>query len=297
MPAGYPRPPRPNPATPPGKLRGAVAVGPEVGHPLDNPLWTALTGPQAHLAIRHGHAARFPADVSPFAAVANPVGEPMLEVSERGVGYVEPTERRVRSIRIGTEWADLAVLAGPGGTVVVPGAPAQSPPGWESVWEIPGVQMEGSGLDAAADPEAVPLGPADVPEMLDLVARTRPGPFLPRTITLGTYLGIRRGGVLVAMAGERMRPPGWGEISAVCTDPAQRGQGLAGRLVRAVGAVVRERGDVPFLHAAASNTAGIRLYERLGFTHRRDILFGALWAPAAAAPSLQQGGLAATRSQ
>jgi predicted GNAT family acetyltransferase len=100
-------------------------------------------------------------------------------------------------------------------------------------------------------------------------------------VSLGVYLGIRRGGVLVAMAGERMRPPGWGEISAVCTDPDHRGQGLAGRLVRAVGAVIRERGDVPFLHASASNTAGIRLYRRLGFTHRRDILFGALRASAA----------------
>jgi ribosomal protein S18 acetylase RimI-like enzyme len=247
-----------------------------VGHPLDNPLWAALTGPQAHLAIRHGQAARFPADVSPFAALADPAPAP---------------------VEIGNEWTDLAVLAGPGVTVVVPGAPAQPPFGWELVWEIPGVQMDGSGLDAVADLEAVPLGAADVPEMLDLVARTRPGPFLPRTVTLGAYLGIRRGGVLVAMAGERMRPPGWGEISAVCTDPAHRGQGLAGRLVRAVGAVIHERGDVPFLHAAASNTAGIRLYQRLGFTHRRDILFGALRAPAAPIRSLQQGGLASTGLQ
>jgi ribosomal protein S18 acetylase RimI-like enzyme len=144
--------------------------------------------------------------------------------------------------------------------------------------------MEGAGLDVTADPEAVRLGPADVPEMLDLVARTQPGPFLPRTIVLGTYLGIRRAGALVAMAGERMRPPGWSEISAVCTDPAHRGQGLAGRLVRAVGTVIRERGDVPFLHAAASNTAGIRLYEELGFTLRREILFAALRVAVPVAP-------------
>jgi ribosomal protein S18 acetylase RimI-like enzyme len=170
----------------------------------------------------------------------------------------------------------------------VPGAPDELPSGWELLGAIPGVQMDGTGLDVGLDPEAVRLGPTDVPEMLDLVARTRPGPFGPRTITLGRYLGIRRGGALVAMAGERMHPPGWGEISAVCTDPAHRGQGLAGRLVRAVGAVVRERGDVPFLHAAASNVTGIRLYERLGFTHRREILFAALRAgvPAAATPTV-----------
>jgi hypothetical protein len=65
--------------------------------------------------------------------------------------------------------------------------------------------MTGEDLKVAADPEAVPLGVADVPEMLDLTARTKPGPFLPRTFELGTYLGIRRDGRLVAMAGERLR--------------------------------------------------------------------------------------------
>ena len=119
------------------------------------------------------------------------------------------------------------------------------------------------------DPDAVVLGEADVPEMLDLVERTRPGPFRTGTRLMGTYLGIRRDGALVAMAGERMQPPGWSEISAVCTDPAYRGQSLATRLIRAVGAVIRERGDVPFLHASAGNTDAIRLYEHLGFTVRR----------------------------
>lgn len=117
--------------------------------------------------------------------------------------------------------------------------------------------------------------------MLDLVARTQPGPFLPRTHEMGTYLGIRRGGALVAMAGERLRPPGWSEISAVCTDPAHRGLGLGSRLVRAVGAVIRERGDVPFLHATATNTAAVRVYEGLGFTLRRTVEFAAFRVPAA----------------
>ena len=232
-----------------------------MAHPLDNPLWSALTGPQAHLAVRNGRAARYPTDVSPFAAVAD---------DSQGA------------------WNELAVLAGERGAVGVAATREEPPSGWELVEAIPGVQMDGSRLHVGTDPEAVRLGPADVPEMLDLVARTQPGPFLPRTIVLGTYLGIRRGGALVAMAGERMRPPGWGEISGVCTDPAYRGQGLAGRLVRAVGAVIRERGDVPFLHAAAANAAGIRLYEQLGFTLRRELLFGALRVvasdPARAAP-------------
>jgi predicted GNAT family acetyltransferase len=117
------------------------------------------------------------------------------------------------------------------------------------------------------------LGAADVPEMLDLVARTRPGPFLPRTVELGTYLGIRRQGALVAMAGERLHPPGWTEISAVCTDPDHRGQGLAARLVLAVAAGIKDRGETPFLHTSAGNANAIRLYESLGFRLRRTTKF------------------------
>ena len=143
--------------------------------------------------------------------------------------------------------------------------------------------MTGDHLEVAADPEAVPLGRADVPEMLGLVASTKPGPFLPRTFELGSYLGIRRGGRLVAMAGERLHPEGWTEISAVCTDEAWRGHGLATRLIRAVGAGIRDRGDLPFLHAVATNPA-IGLYEKLGFRHRRATLFAAARIPEAQLP-------------
>lgn len=134
-------------------------------------------------------------------------------------------------------------------------------------------------MAAAPHPEAVRLGPADVPEMLDLVARTRPGPFEPRTVELGTYLGVRRGGALVAMAGERLRPPGWSEISGVCTDESVRGQGLGGGLVRAVAHEIGQRGETPFLHAAASNTGAVRLYESLGFALRRRTVFLAALVP------------------
>lgn len=116
--------------------------------------------------------------------------------------------------------------------------------------------------------------------MLELVELTRPGPFMDRTVELGTYLGIRHEGRLVAMAGERMRPAGWSEISAVCTHPDHRGRGLAGRLIRAVAAAVRERGDSPFLHAAAENTGAVRLYESMGFTLRRRPDFLGLRTPA-----------------
>jgi predicted GNAT family acetyltransferase len=96
---------------------------------------------------------------------------------------------------------------------------------------------------------------------------------------MGSYVGIRRDGALVAMAGERLRPPGWTEISAVCTDPEYRGHGFASRLIRHVAAGIGARGDTPFLHAAAANTSAIRLYESLGFTLRVTTVFRMIRVP------------------
>jgi predicted GNAT family acetyltransferase len=109
--------------------------------------------------------------------------------------------------------------------------------------------------------------------MLSLVARTEPGPFGPRTHELGGFLGVRVGGELVAMAGQRLRVPGWTEVSGVCTAPELRGRGLAGLLTRLVAAEIRAGGDRPFLHAMAANAAAIRLYQALGYTLRRELTF------------------------
>lgn len=232
-------------------VRGEAVPG--VRHVLDNPALASLSGPHAHFAERRGRVLRYPVDMSPWLALPDDPGA--------------------------DDWADLAALAGPGEEVPLPGYRGEVPAGWELLMQIEGVQLVDDGLDAAPDPEAVVLGPADVPEMTDLVERTRPGPFLPRTIEMGTYLGIRRAGALVAMAGERLHPPGYTEISAVCTDPAFRGQGLAGRLVLAVAHGIRERGEVPFLHTGAANVNAIRLYESLGFRLRRRTAFPAARAP------------------
>ncbi|MFE9859993.1 GNAT family N-acetyltransferase [Streptomyces sp. NPDC005780] len=221
-------------------------------HVLDNAAWAALTGPHSRFAERVGRAARYPTDVSPFTALD------------------DPTDPRA--------WDDLAALVGPGTVTPVTGVESV-PDGWETEQSGDGVQLIDTALRAEPAPEAVRLGPADVPEILGLIALTRPGPFLPRTVELGTYLGIRDRGRLIALAGERLRPPGWTEISAVCTHPEHRGRGLATRLVRAVAAGIRERGDVPFLHAAAGNTDAIRLYESIGFTVRRRSRFVLVRAP------------------
>ncbi|MFJ1865661.1 GNAT family N-acetyltransferase [Streptomyces sp. NPDC088097] len=227
-------------------------------HVLDNPAWASLSGAHAAFAERPGrredaYAARYAPDVAPFTALA------------------DPDDPRA--------WSDLGALIGAGNVASLAGV-LTPPEGWETVASIEGVQLVDTALRAEPAPEAVRLGLADVPEILALIELTKPGPFLPRTVELGTYLGIRHEGRLIAMAGERLRPPGWTEISAVCTHPGHRGAGLATRLVRAVAAGIRERGDVPFLHTAASNTGAIRLYESIGFTLRRRPSFTAVRAPA-----------------
>ncbi|HWG24811.1 GNAT family N-acetyltransferase [Actinospica sp.] len=211
-------------------------------HVLDRPVAASLAGHHAAFARRHGRAVRFDPDVAVFAALD------------------DASDQRA--------WDDAVHLLEPDAPLVLPGV-TQWPDSWELTVMLDGVQLEGSGVEPLPDAEAVVLGSDDVPEILDLIARTDPGPFRRRTIELGTYLGIRRESALIAMAGERMHPPGWTEISAVCTDPAYRGQGLGGRLVRAVAAGIMERGETPFLHAAASNESALRLYEKLGFTVRR----------------------------
>lgn len=211
---------------------------------LDNAAWHALGGPHAEFAEVLGGARRYAPEVSFAHAI------------ERPADADDPA------------WSDLAKLVGPQTELTMTGLAIKAPPSWDVVGSGSGYQMIDVGVDAQPDPEAVVLGPDDVPEMIDLVARAQPGPFFPRTHELGTYLGIRRDGHLVAMAGERMHPPGWTEISAVATEEAYRGQGLASRLVRAVAHTIRSRGERPLLHVAETNETALRLYLQLGFEVR-----------------------------
>jgi len=223
-------------------------------HPLDDPIRQSLRGVHAHFARWSGRIGGYQPDV------AGHIGHPAVMRDE--------------------DWADLAALVGPSTEVAVRGPGHEPPQGWETLGSFGLVQMDGTDLVVEPDPDLAVLGTADVPEILDLVARTRPGPYRPRTVEMGTYLGIRVDGRLVAMAGERLHPPGWTEISAVCTDAEFRGRGFGARLVRAVGAGIRARGEIPFLHASAANTTAIRLYENLGFTLRKRSVLTRVRTPA-----------------
>lgn len=210
---------------------------------LENPAYAALSGTHSRFALSSGRALRYAPDVAPFMALPS-----------------DPSQ---------ADWRDATELVAPGGmaATIHDGSPLPESLRVALTFEL--VQMVGEDVQGAEDPDAVTLGSADVPEMMELVALTEPGPFFQRTIELGRYVGIRREGALVAMAGERLRFDGWTEISAVCTAPTHRGQGLASRLMSTLIADIQERSEHVFLHALTSNTNAIRLYEELGFRTRR----------------------------
>ncbi len=215
-------------------------------HALDRPIWKSLTTHHAPLSEGNALARRFARDVNLFASSRDDTAAAL---------------------------AALADLVKPGESVFLLQVPKIAiPPGLVEGKAAKGVQMVATrSISFARRPDILTLGDEDAPEMLELATLTEPGPFLARTHTMGTFLGIRIGGRLAAMAGERMRFPGYTEVSGVCTHPEFRGRGLARRLSAAVAASIEARGEQPFLHAWKTNQAAISLYEGLGFTVRAEV--------------------------
>jgi ribosomal protein S18 acetylase RimI-like enzyme len=230
-----------------------------VRHVLDDPAWHALCGPLARFSHGAGTARRVSPEHSFFSAIgpnasvevaARDVAE-LFAVGERGV-FVAADARLVTGlVEIGRGRAHQMVLHDlePMERVVV--------------------------AVRAAEPEMVvdTLGAADVGDMMALIDHAKPGPFLARTIELGTYVGIRVDGSLVAMAGERLRPHGHVEVSAVSVHERVRRRGMASLVVAEVATRAIARGLTPFLHVAQTNVTAVPVYERLGFRHRRMIDF------------------------
>jgi ribosomal protein S18 acetylase RimI-like enzyme len=217
------------------------------GHPLDRPVWSCLTGAQAHLARGNAAAVRIDPAYGPFAAASD-----SNDISQAAL-------------------AGMVMGADDSVAIVEP-----------EPWPIPvGLRLERSGellqmvarqpVLGDADPRVELLGEADAAEMAALALATEPGPWSTLTHRYGAYHGIRMDGRLAAMAGERMRPEGHCEVSGVCTWPQFRGQGMAAALIRQVMRGIVERGEVPFLHSYAHNAGAIRIYEALGFRARRTM--------------------------
>jgi len=215
--------------------------------PLDRPIWHALAGRQAEFAVGAGKALRFRPDVSPFIACADDSPGALSEVAT----LLEPGD---------------AVLFLQRGAVPLP-------PGTRRIEGGKGVQMVARDFAASEPPPGiVALGEDDAAEMLALATLTQPGPFRARTHQLSQFWGVKDAEErLLAMAGERLRLPGMSEVSGVCTHPDARGRGLAALLSRHVASEIVRRGEVPFLHAYASNAGAIRLYEALGFRHNGEV--------------------------
>jgi ribosomal protein S18 acetylase RimI-like enzyme len=212
---------------------------------LDNPVWTSLQTAHRALGRSNGLACRYRSEVSPFAALQTPTA---------------------------AAFADLSALVDPEqGVGLCTADPVDVPAEWLAVKAMVIEQMVLTRLELAAGPIPLSLGEADVPEMLALTAATGPGPFLPATIRMGNYFGVRTGdGRLISMAGERLKPEGFTEISAVCTDPEFRGRGHAQALVCFLAARILAEGRVPILHVALDNKAKT-LYHKIGFRLRREV--------------------------
>jgi ribosomal protein S18 acetylase RimI-like enzyme len=211
---------------------------------LDNPIWNALSTEQSSLAQSNRLAKRFPRDVAPFGAMKN---------------QSQPEYQALAEILSG----DVAAL--------FLDAPPILPDGWSMLISGQMYQM----VYEAAPPQKPSqvlrkLTEADVPDMLALTKLTEPGPFLPRTIELGSYFCIHDSGSLVAMAGERLHLTGFTEVSAVCTHPDFRGRGYGNALMSVVISGILNRGEIPFLHVKTENPA-VRLYQKLGFQIRAQL--------------------------
>src|SRR5215831_18421574 len=215
-------------------------------HPLDNPIWRALTTRHAPLAHGGPLARRYPAEISPLSGLpaagpANIAALTALVAVGDEIGVFEPT-------------------------------PLTLPPPWVVLREARITQMvrrDRSPLPEG-EIEPIPLGAADVADMLALVELAQPGPFRRRTIELGRFVGLRQHGRLVAMAGERMWIDGFREVSAVCAHPDVRGRGHARALTARVVNRMLADGETPFLHVLSTNTGALELYRALGFEKRAE---------------------------
>ena len=209
---------------------------------LDNCIWHSLSTLHSSFAEGDDFAKRYPPVVTPLAATRDQSAE---------------------------SYNSLFRLLPPGGAagLVLASQPAL-PAGWTIVQQRRLIQMVWNNMVEMDEQPWEELSNANADEMVALTELTKPGPFGKRTVEMGRYIGIHRDGQLAAMAGERLRLPGYTEISAVCTHPDHRGRGYATSLMAVLIRGISGRNEIPFLHVAEENLGAISVYEALGFRAR-----------------------------
>ena len=214
-----------------------------MSHILDRPVWSALDTRHRIFANGDKLARRYPASIVPFAASGADDAE-----SLQALGRLVPAGESVFMLQ---------------------SDPIALPPELTATTTAFGVQMVAEApLPAVSDERVQQLTLDDAAEMLALASLTRPGPFTLKALSLGDFWGVKINGRLAAMAGERMKQPGYSELSGVCSHPDFRGGGLGRLLSVFVSNRIMARGEVPCLHAYANNANAIGLYESIGFRLR-----------------------------
>jgi GNAT superfamily N-acetyltransferase len=220
---------------------------------FDNLVWNALHSVHSHFAVRHGRAVRYPADVVPYAALANADH---------------------------SDLSPLAALLSTGERVYLIGARPEATNTLDVGPPLNCFQMLFSASAATNlneltnHPAILPMTPEDAPAMVALTDLAFPGFFRCCTHEMGAYYGIRHNNELVAMAGERLAVPGSREISAVCTHPAHTGKGYATLLMLRLIHDHAGAGLQSFLHVSERNSRALAIYRRMGFITLRSV---ALW--------------------
>jgi ribosomal protein S18 acetylase RimI-like enzyme len=219
-------------------------------HLLDNPIWNAMISHNSHLACGNDQAKVFPENLSPFVGLAT--------LEEKGFDQL------------------YNLLSSEQPAVLITGYKYKFPTCWTIILQDVLFQMTAENLifresKGHAQEEIVSLTTEHVQQMISLTKLTNPGPFLERTIEFENYVGIFKSSELVAMAGQRMHPGNYVEVSAVCTHPDHLGNGYGGRLISVVADKIKQEGNTPFLHVRPNNSNAISLYKALGFTIRREM--------------------------
>ena len=213
-----------------------------MGHILDRPIWSALETAHASLAEGNARARRYPASSVPFAAAAHN--------SNDNLGDLE-------KLPTGVEAEPIIV---PQGLTVLSNARLV-----QMMAERPSERVSDSRIELLTE--------ADAAAMLDLATLTKPGPFTLRAQSLGSFWGVKIDGILVAMAGQRMRQTGFAELSGLCTHPDFQGRGLGTLLFRFVAGEIAARDETAYLHAYVTNAPAVALYEAMGFRIRSEMNF------------------------